>query len=109
LSPQKKARLRKARRLLIVPFKTKILQYNIFIEVTVYPGQTRKKHCYHDNQMNTGLPEIRNSGVDDWYGNIIFIKSTYLEREQNTSSPGAKTWSYMFRCCTDKIKVEDWK
>jgi len=72
--PQKKARLRKARRLLIVPFKTKILQYNIFIEVTVYPGQNPKKNiATHDNQMNTGLPEIRNSGVDDWYGNIIFI------------------------------------
>jgi hypothetical protein len=39
---QKKARLRQARRLLIVPFKTKILQYNIFIETAIYPDRPKE-------------------------------------------------------------------
>ena len=46
---QKKARLRKARRLLIVPFKTKLLEYNYLDELCPRPGHTRISMRYSIN------------------------------------------------------------
>jgi len=51
----KKARLRQARRLLIVPFKTKIFANAFICEATlILEDQAKKKRCYYDYQMNTG-------------------------------------------------------
>jgi len=44
--------------LLIVPFKTKILQYNIFKPV-ITRAKPKGKHCYYDAQMNTGLSKMQ--------------------------------------------------
>ena len=52
---EKKARLRKARRLLIVPFKTKILMPNMLDNYVLLPGLSQRiSVATYDNQMTTG-------------------------------------------------------